>query len=318
MTVLERIGLTGLVPVVVIDNADDAVQTARALMAGGVDIMEITMRTEAGLEAIRRVTKECPDMLVGAGTVLTLEKAEECVKAGAKFIVAPGFDEEMVRWCLDAGVVPSPGCVTPTEITKAMKMGLNVVKFFPANVYGGIGGLKALSAPFGGMKFIPTGGVSNANLAEFADKEFIFAVGGGWLCSKEDIASGNFDKITKTCREAVSILLGFEFAHLGINTDDEKAAGEVAGAFSGFFGLAYKEGSGSIFAGSGIEVMKKKYLGECGHIAIRTNSIPRASDYLKKLGLEVDEAAVSRKNGKIRAAYFKDQIGKFAVHLLQK
>ena len=145
-------------PVVVIENADNAVDTADALKAGGIHSMEITLRTEAALDAIKNVAGERPDMLVGAGTVLNLEQAKLSIDAGAKFIVSPGFDEEVVRFCIEKNVAVTPGCVTPTEIMRAVKLGCKVLKFFPANVYGGLSALKALAGPFGGVKFIPTGG----------------------------------------------------------------------------------------------------------------------------------------------------------------
>ena len=164
--------------------------------------MEITFRTDAAAESIRAVAQECPEMLVGAGTVLTLEQCRLAVSLGAKFIVSAGLDEEVVRWCVENGVPVLPGVATPTEIMAAMRLGLRVVKFFPANVYGGLSAMKALSAPFGGIKFMPTGGINAQNLKEYLSAPFIHAVGGSWLCSKADIAAHNFEKITALCREA--------------------------------------------------------------------------------------------------------------------
>ncbi len=202
MTVLERLKNSIVVPVVVLDRAEDAIPTANALLAGGVDVMEITFRTAAAPDAIEAVAKSCPDMLVGAGTVLTLEQCKLAVEKGAKFIVSPGFDGEVVSWCVENGVAVCPGCVTPTEIMAALKHGLNVVKFFPANVYGGLSAMKNLSAPFGGVKFLPTGGVNTANIKEYFSAPFIHAVGGSWICPKADIAAGNFEKITALSKEA--------------------------------------------------------------------------------------------------------------------
>ncbi len=191
-----------IVPVVVIEDAKDAVPTAKALLAGGINVMEITLRTAAAIDSIKKVAAECPDMIVGVGTVLNLDQAKQAVDAGAKFIVSPGFDEETVKWCIDKGIDVAPGCVTPTEIMAARKLGLRVVKFFPANVYGGLNAIKNLSAPFTDMQFIPTGGVNSDNIAEFVANKAIFAVGGSWVCKKDDIAAGNFDKITELCKEA--------------------------------------------------------------------------------------------------------------------
>ena len=208
MTVLERFARVGIVPVVVLDDAKDAVATANAMLAGGVDVMEITFRTAAAPDAIRAVSESCPDMLVGAGTILTLEQCKKAVEIGAKFIVSPGFDAEVVSWCVENNIPVTPGCVTPTEITAALKLGLKVIKFFPANVYGGLNAMKNLAAPFVGIKFLPTGGVNAANIREYIDAPFIHAVGGSWVCPKADIAAGNFEKITALCAEARQAAFG--------------------------------------------------------------------------------------------------------------
>ncbi|MBQ7567081.1 MAG: bifunctional 4-hydroxy-2-oxoglutarate aldolase/2-dehydro-3-deoxy-phosphogluconate aldolase [Oscillospiraceae bacterium] len=206
MDVLQRFYDCGVVPVVVLDDVKDAVPTAKALLAGGVDVMEITFRTAAAADAIRAVAEGCPEMLVGAGTVLDVAQAQTAVKMGARFIVAPGFDEETVRWCVENGVAVTPGCVTPSEIMAAMKLGVNAVKFFPAGTFGGAKALKSLAAPFAGIKFVPTGGVDAGNLAEYAAVPATLAVGGSWLCLKKDIAAGNFAHITELCREARQIV----------------------------------------------------------------------------------------------------------------
>jgi len=205
MNAVDRIGKCKIVPVVVMERAEDAVNTANALLAGGVDIMEITLRTAAGLESIQRVADQCKDVCVGAGTVLTLDQCKKAVDAGATFIVSPGFDYELVKWCVENKISVTPGCVTPTEITAALSLGVNILKFFPANIYGGLPAMKALSGPFGNVKFVPTGGVSGSNLSEYVSQPFIHAVGGSWLCDKKDISNGNFDKITELSKEAVKI-----------------------------------------------------------------------------------------------------------------
>jgi len=202
MNAKEYLAKSGIVPVVVLEDAKDAVPTAQALLDGGICVMEITFRTAAAQDSIRAVAENCPDMVVGAGTVITLEQCKTAVDAGAKFIVSPGFRGEVVKWCVDNNIPITPGCVTPTEIMMAMEYGLDVVKFFPANIYGGLNGMKNLAAPFGGIKFIPTGGVNTENVAQYAAAPFIFAVGGSWICPKADISAGNFEKITQLCLEA--------------------------------------------------------------------------------------------------------------------
>lgn len=318
MEVLERLGNAGIIPVVVLDDAGDAVPTARALLAGGIDVMEVTFRTAAARDSIAAVAKECPEMLVGAGTVLTLEQCRDAVAAGANFIVSPGYCDEVVAWCCGQNIAVTPGCVTPTEIMAAMAHGLKVLKFFPAGVYGGLSGMKALSGPFVGVKFIPTGGVNAQNLADYLAAPFVHAVGGSWLCRKDDITAHNFDQITKLCREARQIALGFEVAHVGVNTADEGESMEVCRQLDAAFGFGVKTGNSSNFSGTSVEVMKSMYRGKNGHIAVRTNSIPRAAAELKKRGFELDESTAKYQGDKITAVYLKREFGGFAVHLLAK
>lgn len=317
MDVLKRLAAAGIVPVVVLENAEDAVPTAKAMIAGGIDVMEITFRTAAAADSIRKVAQECPEMLVGAGTVITLEQCKLAVDCGAKFIVAPGYDEEVVSWCVGHEIAVTPGCVTPTEIMMAMKHGLKVVKFFPANVYGGLSALKSLAGPFGGIKFIPTGGVGQQNVGEFAASPYVHAVGGSWVCPKADIAAHNFVKITSLCKEARKALLGFEVAHIGVNTPDPEASMEVCKALSDAFDFAVKEGNSSNFASTGVEVMKSMFKGANGHIAVRTNKMAPAIAELERKGFELDWDSVKDKNN-IKAVYLKNSFGGFAVHLLQK
>lgn len=206
MTFSEKVFETGIVPVVVLNNVEDAVPLAGALLKGGIDFMEITFRTECAAECISVISKEVPDMTVGAGTVLNVEQAKLAVDCGAKFIVSPGLDEATVKWAIENDIPVIPGTVTPTEIMKAISLGLKVVKFFPADVYGGIKAIKALSAPFGQVKFLPTGGVSEANLADFIGNKSVCAVGGSWVCKKDDVLDHDWDKITALAANAVKII----------------------------------------------------------------------------------------------------------------
>ena len=208
MTVLERLSRSIVVPVVVLDRVEDAIPTAKALAAGGVDTMEITFRTACAPEAIRAVAENCPDVLVGAGTIINREQCKLAVEMGAKFIVSPGYSEEVVSWCVENGIPVTPGCVTPTEIMAALSHGLSLVKFFPANVYGGLSAMKNLSVPFVGLKFLPTGGVNTQNIKEYIDAPFIHAVGGSWVCPKAEISAGNWEQITQLCTDARNAAAG--------------------------------------------------------------------------------------------------------------
>ena len=202
MTVMERLAQCIVVPVVVLDKVEDAVPTAKAMAAGGVDTMEITFRTACAPECIKAVAENCPDVLVGAGTIVNLDQCKLAIEMGAKFIVSPGFSHEVVSYCVENGITVLPGCVTPTEIMYALSYGLDTVKFFPANIYGGLVAMKHLCAPFSGLKFVPTGGVNNDNIHEFAEAPYVHAVGGSWVCPKADINAGNWEKITNLCIEA--------------------------------------------------------------------------------------------------------------------
>lgn len=315
---MQRIFNCGIVPVVVIDDAKDAVQTARALQAGGIDVIEITMRTKAGLQAIENISRDCPDILVAAGTVLSVESCQACISAGARFIVSPGFDSSIVEHCLKNNIVPVPGCVTPTEIQHALSYKLDVLKFFPANLYGGIDALKALAGPFEGVSFIPTGGVNEQNIGAYSAQKNVFAVGGSWVCVKSEIATGSFGKITELSAKARMIMMGFEFAHLGINTEGEEDSKSTVDVMEELFGFTPKLGASSNFAGDYLEVVKSKYLGSHGHLAIRTNNIQRAEAYLLAKGYTTDPSTAKYKNEIMIAIYLKDEINGFAVHLLQK
>ena len=203
--ILEQIQKIGVVPVIAIDDANLAPDLARALLAGGLPLAEVTLRTEAGEQAIRRIADEIPEVLVGAGTVLTAEQARRAQEAGAKFVVSPGFNPEVVAWCVANNMSVVPGCATPSDMERALGFGLECVKFFPAEQAGGLAYLKAVSAPYPQLHFIPTGGISPKNLREYLNFGKILACGGSWMCPKELINAGEWDKITRLCKEAAAI-----------------------------------------------------------------------------------------------------------------
>jgi len=205
-SILERIGSIGLVPVLVLDDIEQAEPLASSLMAAGLNIAEITLRTEAADEVIRRISSTFPEMLIGAGTVLSLEDAQKAVDAGAQFIVSPGFDPLIVSWCQQREVLITPGVATPTEITRALSMGLNGLKFFPAEILGGVNALKALAGPFGGVRFIPSGGVGSQNATAYLELGNVLAVGGTWFVKRELIRDGKFDQIKMNTREALDLV----------------------------------------------------------------------------------------------------------------
>ena len=318
-TILKTIAQIGIVPVIAIDDANKAVPLARALVAGGLPAAEVTFRTAAAEDAMRAIRAEVPEMLLGAGTVLTPDQLDRALDAGAQFIVSPGFNPEMVRYGLSKGALMLPGTATGGEMEQAMALGLEAVKFFPAEQNGGVEKLKALAGPYRTLKWMPTGGVNTKNLMDYLSFGQILACGGTWMVKKDLIEGERWEEITRICREAVATMLGFRLAHVGINCADEGEAERTARMFSTVFGLDYKPGNSSIFAGSAVECMKAPYLGERGHIAIATNSIDRAMYHLGRQGVAFDES--TRKTdakGVTKAIYLAEPFGGFAVHLVQK
>ena len=200
--ITERFEKLGVVPVVVLEDAKDAVPLATALVEGGLPCAEVTFRTEAAEESIRLMTEQFPEMLVGAGTVLTVEQVDAAVRAGAKFRVSPGFDAEIVDYCLKNEIPVFPGCISPSEVAQAVKRGLKVVKFFPAEPAGGISMIKAMAAPYTGLKFMPTGGINAKNLGEYLSCDKIVCCGGSWMVKGELVKTGEFNKIRQLTEEA--------------------------------------------------------------------------------------------------------------------
>ena len=204
--IFEKIQKIGILPVIALDDAAQAVPLAKALAAGGIPAAEVTFRTAAGEEAIRRIAQDVPEVLVGAGTVLTTEQVDRVVGAGAKFIVSPGTNMKVVCHCQETGVQPIPGVITPTEIETAMELGLDVLKFFPAEPSGGLKMIRALAAPYTQVKFIPTGGISADNVGEYLAHPKVLACGGSWMVKKELVNAGKFDEIQALAAKASAIV----------------------------------------------------------------------------------------------------------------
>ncbi len=317
--VIGKISEIGIVPVIALSDVEKAVPLANALKAGGVPVAEITFRTAQGEESIRRVAKEVPDILLGAGTVTTVEQVDRAIDAGAKFIVSPGLNAKVVSHCLNKGIPITPGCSSPSDIELAIELGLEVIKFFPAEQAGGLDFIKAVAAPYTNVKFMPTGGINAGNIVKYLSFEKILACGGSWMVAAPLVNEGRFDEVTRLCQEAVKAVMGFEIAHVGINAANEQEALQVAELFSLAFGFEVKPGNSSIFAAADIEVMKTPYLGKLGHIAIKTNSFRRAKARLQSLGFTFNEgSAKSDAKGNPISAYLDKEFGGFAVHLLQK
>lgn len=307
----------GIVPVIKLDNVNDAEKLAKALRDGGINCAEVTFRAKGAEEVIGRMTKAYPDMLVGAGTVLTCEQADAAIKAGAKFCVAPGLNPKVVKHCLDKGVPFAPGLSSASEIEQALELGLDFAKFFPAEQAGGLAYIKAVCGPYTTMRFMPTGGVTADNLNGYLAYKKIVCCGGSWIVPPALLNAGDWAGITKLCREAIDKMLGFEMVHVGLNCANPEEAEGVADEFESAFGFNKKVGNSSVFASTYMEMMKKPFKGTHGHIAIATNSVKRAVYQLKLRGFEADESSFKyNAEGVLNVAYLKHEFGGFAVHLV--
>ena len=315
--VLEQIQKIGIVPVVVLNDAKDAKPLGEALCKGGLPCAEVTFRTEAAEESIRIMAEEFPEMLVGAGTVLTAEQVDRAVNAGAKFIVSPGLNPKVVKYCVEKGIPITPGTANPSDVEAAIELGLEVVKFFPAEAAGGIKMIKSMAAPYTKMKFMPTGGINEKNINEYLAFPKILACGGSWMVSNDLVKAGEFDKIAKLTQQAVRTMLNFKLVHVGVNCQNEREAVEIADAFSKLLGQDTKVGNSAVFAGTMIEASKQPGRGICGHIALGTNSVSRAVHYLESQGFSFDWDLAKYDGEKLTVIYLKDEIGGFAVHLVE-
>ncbi len=313
---LVKLSQIGIVPVVALNDIKDARPLAKALCDGGLPCAEVTFRTDCAEEAIRVMTTEFPQMFIGAGTVLTTEQVDRAVGAGARFIVSPGLNPEVVKYCVDKNIPVTPGCANPSDIEQALALGLDVVKIFPAEAIGGLKLIKSMAAPYVNMKFMPTGGINAKNLNDYLAYDRIVACGGSWMVSGDLVKAGKFDEITALTKEAVKNMLGFRIKHIGINSPDDTTAASTANAFATMFGFDKNEAVGSYFCGEGIEVMKSQGKGTMGHIAVGCNSVDRAVYHLSAQGVEFDmDTALYNEKGAMKFIYLKGEFGGFALHL---
>lgn len=316
---VEELGNVGIVPVIKLDKVENAEKLAKALRDGGINCAEVTFRAKGADEVISRMVKAYPDMLVGAGTVLSCEQADAAIKAGAKFCVAPGLNPKVVKHCLDKGVPFAPGLSSASEIEQALELGLDFAKFFPAEQAGGLPYIKSVCGPYTTMRFMPTGGVTADNLNNYLAYNKIVCCGGSWIVPYNLLAAEDWAGITKLCREAIDKMLGFTMVHVGLNCANPEEAERVADEFDAAFGFEKKVGNSSVFASTYMEMMKKPFHGKNGHIAIATNSVKRALYHLEKRGFKVMEGSQKyNAEGVMNVAYLDHEFGGFAVHLVLK
>ena len=317
--VLQRVYEIGIIPVIAFNDVDEAIPLCKALMDGGLPAAEVTFRTACAEECIRKIHEELPDMLLGAGTVLTNDQADRAMAAGASFVVAPGYDPNVTQHVIDKGGLMMPGTCSAGEMQQAMNQGCEAIKFFPAEANGGVDMLKNIGAALKTAKWMCTGGVNAKNVNTYLANPQIIAVGGTWMCKSDKIKAGAWDDITAACKEAVDVMLGLELGHIGINCADDAEALKTAELLGSLLSKAVAPGNSSIFVGNKeFEIMKKPGRGTHGHIAIKCNSIDRAVYHLGQRGVKFDMDSMVNKNGKNIAIYLADEVAGFAIHLVQK
>lgn len=294
---LSQISKTGIIPVVVLEKETEALPVAKALRDGGINCAEVTFRTEAAGESIRRIVNEYPDMLVGAGTILSIEQVDRAVDAGARFIVTPGYNPKVVDYCVTKGIPVVPGCMDTNAIEMALEAGLDTVKFFPAQAAGGLAMLKALAGPYVNLKFMPTGGINAENLIEYLAYDKIAACGGSWMVKPSLIREKRFDEITAITKEAVQKMLGFELLHIDVELKEKETLGYL---------------NKLIHVSNGQEPKNFK------EITVGVNSVERAAYYLEQQGVCFDRRTAKYRKGKLYTICFRDKTDGFVIRMVQK
>lgn len=313
--ILEKISRIGIVPVIKIDRIEDAEPLAKALCEGGLPVAEVTFRTEHAKQAMQIINEKFPEMILGAGTVLTTRQVDDAIEAGAKFIVSPGLNPEIVRYCQSKNIMILPGCANASDIEAALSFGLTTVKFFPAEPLGGLKMIKALAAPYVNVNFMPTGGVKENNICDYLAYDRIVACGGTWMIDSKLIANGEFDKIKELTQNAVKTMLGLKLDHVGINATPSTSEG-IANEMAGLLQCDVRATSKSFFAGETVEVMNENGRGTHGHICYTVNSVDRAVRYFEARGYKfVEETKQFDAKSHLKFAYFEGEIGGFAIHL---
>lgn len=315
---INRISQIGIVPVVKITNIEDALPLAHALECGGIDVAEITFRSEYAADAIALISKELPDMLIGAGTVLTVEQAQAAVNAGATFLITPGFNEAVVKWSVEHEIDIYPGVSTASEIEQALAYGLSDVKFFPAESSGGAKKLKDLGAPYQNIRFLPTGGINKTNMHEYLSLSNVSAIGGSFMLPDELINAKDWEGITALCKDAVKAMLNFSLIHVGINSENSETSLQTVNTLCELFNFTYYKKPKSNFAGRGFEVLHGKGRGKHGHIGIDTPYPERAMYHLSKKGVAFIEDTITRnkQTNLVNFVYLDMELAGFGVHLI--
>ena len=313
-TILEHIGFLGILPVAIIEDENKAVPLAQTLSENGLPAIEVTLRTQTAVEVVERIVKNFPNMLVGAGTVLTVDDAQMVIDAGAHFIVSPGFHAKVVEYCLGKSIPIIPGVLTPTEMQQALEYSLEVVKFFPAEAIGGLPYLKAVAAPFKNLKFIPTGGIEQSTLLSYLQFPKVLACGGSWMVHPEMLKACQFEKIASSTRQAVASVLGFELRHIGMYTRSTADAYKATAQLAKMIQYSVRETEDSLFSEKYVEVLQR--ITSDDFIALGTNFIERAAAHLAQKGIVIKPETKQFQNEQLVAVDLDLDINGFAVRLI--
>jgi len=313
--VLERIRTIGLVPVIKLTDPESALPLGKALVAGGIPVAEITFRSDAAEEAIRRLATSLPGLLVGAGTVLSVEQVRIAVKAGASFLVAPALNPDVVATAKDLGIPILPGVSGPDGVDKALRLGLEAVKLFPAEAAGGLRMIDALAGPYASMNFVPTGGIDATNAGEYLRRKNVIAVGGTWMAAPALVEAGDWAGIEARCGASALAMHGFAFAHVGINGTSQDEASSSVQLLGSLFGMKFTEGAAS-YMGEGIELTKSLFPGSPGHLGIRVNDIGRALAWLAEHGIKPLQGTERWDGTRLKSIYLELELAGMAVHLV--
>lgn len=316
--ILERVSKIGIVPVVKITDAQDALPLAQALLDGGIDVAEITFRSKYATQAIADIHQAYPMMLLGAGTVQSIEQAKEAIDAGAAFIVTPGFNVSVVTWCIEHEITVLPGVSTASEIELALSYGLSELKFFPAETSGGAKKLKDFSAVYPQVTFLTTGGINEHNMHDYLTLPNVMAIGGSFMLKDDLIQAKEWTQLTQLSHYAIQQLLGYELIHLGINHSSCEEAEKNAMLLCHLFGFTYYKKPKSHFAGKGFELLNQPGRGEHGHFGIYTPYPERAMYHLQKLGITFVEESITRnkKTNRVNFVYLNLELAGFGIHLI--
>ena len=318
MNPLLEISKTGILPTVSFKDVESAVKTVKALDLHGINVIEIMLRSNASIDAIKAIKENYPNFIVGAGTIKSIEDVERTLEAGASFFVLPYWDEAVVNYCIENKLPVVPALSSAKEIELAEKLGLECVKFFPAEPLGGVSALELYSGAFKTMKFIPTGGITQENFKSYLNLPCVTAVGGGFMLDKLALENKDFIAVTESIGNTILKQFNFRTKHVGINMETENEAFTLAGQLASLFGKTIRNGSKSVMVGGDVEVMKFNYHGEKGHIGIASDDVDRAYHYLSKRGVTFIEDTVAYDvHGRVTVAYLKEAYGGFAIHLMR-